>query len=106
MTPILRALDRQIREQQQRLRTVKVRTLEPQPIERLQARKTNLSLALLGCCSNRSKMTLVYGSNDLKGAYDFYHQALGKDGWKYTPAMGLENGPMKDGNCEGMYAKE
>ena len=51
-------------------------------------------------------MTLVYGGNDLKGAYDFYDQALGKDGRKDAPAMGLENGPMKDGNCEGMYAKE
>jgi hypothetical protein len=62
-------------------------------------------LGLVSQHVNRSKRTLVYSGNNLNGAYDFYDQALGMNGWKATPAMGLENGLMKDGNYEGTYAK-
>ena len=43
MTAVLRALNRQVREQQQGFRTPKIRILEPQAAKRLQAHRQNLT---------------------------------------------------------------
>lgn len=55
---------------------------------------------------NPTKATFIYQGTDVKDAYDFYDQSLGKEGWKDAPAMGLENGIMKDGSYAGTYARE
>lgn len=55
---------------------------------------------------NQTKATFIYKGTDAKGVYEFYDQALGAEGWKDAPAMGLENGLRKDGSYEGTYAMD
>ena len=54
---------------------------------------------------NHSKMTMIYQGSDAKGIYEFYDQALGKQGWKDAPAMG-HNGEVREGDYQGTYAFE
>jgi len=55
---------------------------------------------------NKSIATLVFQGADVKGLYDFYDMALGAQGWKDAPLMGLENGIRKDGSYAGTYAMD
>lgn len=55
---------------------------------------------------NRSKATFIFQSMDIKELYDFYDKALGAEGWKDAPMMGMENGILKDGSYAGTYAME
>lgn len=55
---------------------------------------------------NKTKATFIFQGSDVKELYDFYDQALGMEGWKDAPMMGLENGVRKDGSYAGTYALE
>ncbi len=55
---------------------------------------------------NKSKATFIFDGGDVGGIYDFYDMALGAQGWKDAPVMGLENGIRKDGSYAGTYAMD
>ncbi len=55
---------------------------------------------------NKSIATFIFDGGDVSGIYDFYDLALGAQGWKDAPVMGLQNGIRKDRSYAGTYAMD